>query len=380
MEASYASPAPLAALTIPGVLVAPEALQAYAREARVMAHRVTERVLADPAFRALRSVLPPALLDNNHRNHALFMVEVLRSSAWGALTRSLPWVYYSRRGQGIPYAYFLIELAAWKAVVADHIGTQGAGIVQLYDNLLCAHEQVVVAAEALAEARRRSVAAASSRERAFFTALIEADEVGLRALCHDYLSEGHSFVDLLQHAFRPAMVEIGACWADGSVSVEQEHQATATANFVLSSLYVEQPLSRLERGRAVVATVSGDEHQLGAWMIAAGLESDGWEVALLGDPGDGSVLRPALLEHEVAFVALSATMLAQLSNVRSVITKLRQTMPHRMPRLVVGGQALAQAPELFETLGADAMLFSIDSVIHWARPLSTPSTPSVHDP
>jgi methanogenic corrinoid protein MtbC1 len=78
----------------------------------------------------------------------------------------------------------------------------------------------------------------------------------------------------------PALVEVGERWAAGSVSVAQEHLASATVRAALQKLLSDQRAD--VRGTAVLACAPGEHHEIGLLMLAVLLRSDGWEVAYLG--------------------------------------------------------------------------------------------------
>ena len=78
----------------------------------------------------------------------------------------------------------------------------------------------------------------------------------------------------------PALVEVGERWASGSVSVAQEHLASATVRAALQKL-LSDPRADV-RGTAVLACAPGERHEIGLLMLAVMLRSDGWQVAYLG--------------------------------------------------------------------------------------------------
>ena len=85
----------------------------------------------------------------------------------------------------------------------------------------------------------------------------------------------------LDEIVAPAVERIGHGWAEGSVSVAQEHMATAVFRRVLGWLLgvyeVEGPAARL-----VVATPPGQIHELGALLVAVSAAAEGWRVTYLG--------------------------------------------------------------------------------------------------
>ena len=122
----------------------------------------------------------------------------------------------------------------------------------------------------------------------------------------------------------------------GELNVAEEHYATAVAQSILDGL--SRRLHRAERdGRlAVVTGTPGEQHALGARMVADFLEADGWEVMLLG-PGAPAADLVALVEHEQPdLVALSTATAGALDGVAEVLGALAALDPK--PFVVAGGQ------------------------------------------
>jgi methanogenic corrinoid protein MtbC1 len=85
-----------------------------------------------------------------------------------------------------------------------------------------------------------------------------------------------SFIDVLT----PALAEVGERWASGSVTVAQEHLASATVRSALQKLLSDQRAD--VHGTAVLACAPGERHEIGLLMLAVMLRSEGWQVAYLG--------------------------------------------------------------------------------------------------
>ena len=105
--------------------------------------------------------------------------------------------------------------------------------------------------------------------------------------------------------FQPALVLIGVGWHEGSVTIAQEHAATAFIHARLSAL-VRQSLTTSQRGPILLATAPGERHELGLLMVALFLLRRGWNVTYLGGdlPGDEVVATVAQLRPRL--VGLSA--------------------------------------------------------------------------
>jgi DNA-binding transcriptional MerR regulator len=138
-----------------------------------------------------------------------------------------------------------------------------------------------------------------------------------------------SFVQVLT----PALVEVGDCWASGSVSVAQEHLASSTVRAALLKLLSDQRAD--VRGTAVLACAPGERHEIGLLMLAVKMRSDGWEVAYLG--ADTPCAAAVELADELDANALCFSA-ASKKSARDLQRDLTTTPPRRSLTVVVGGR------------------------------------------
>lgn len=135
--------------------------------------------------------------------------------------------------------------------------------------------------EAAALLGNSSVVAASPAElrEAFVAATEESDVPTLAAIVEQAL-----LVEPIERSFAmivaPALVEIGARWEAGAITVAQEHLASSAVRAALQRLLADN--RGAVRGTAVLACAPGERHEIGLLMLAVLLRADGWAVAYLG--------------------------------------------------------------------------------------------------
>jgi MerR family transcriptional regulator, light-induced transcriptional regulator len=335
-----------------------------------MAVAVSRRIAVHPRLSEFLGGNPLRLLDTNHRNHAAFMVEVFIANDCGLLEDALPWVYSAYHNQGVAFDYFAAELEAWIAVIDEMLPHEDAAAIRpVYRWMLDAHPRSVQRALQY-QARRLPVSETWRHDYDFILEhLFQGDYPVVIRHCRGLMQRGLSYAQVLREIFYPAMVEVGARWETGEFSVDMEHQTTAMVYGILSALYYDQPFPALNRGRALVAPVSNEFHELGAWMLTTTLELDGWEVTLMGcDITPDSLVARALAERP-RFIALSVTLVSNVQEARHAVSALRAALGAETPPILVGGQAFLAAPSLAKTVGADLFLESVEALIDWARTL-----------
>jgi methanogenic corrinoid protein MtbC1 len=151
----------------------------------------------------------------------------------------------------------------------------------------------------------------------------------------------------------PSMVEIGARWERGEISVAQEHLATAISSRVMAALYPRFVLGEQTKGRAVVTTVCEEFHELGAWMVADLLALEGWEVSYLGANTPTGDLLDMLLNLKPDLLALSSAMPFNLDRVQESIQAVRDREELAATRILVGGRIFREMDDLWRLTGAD---------------------------
>lgn len=354
--------------------VTPQAARLYADQANFLATLVSQRLAQHPRLGEFLNGNPFRLIEVNHRNHGAFIAEVLRTNNLDLLARTLPWAYHAYHHQGVSYDYFPAQLDAWQQAIREQLPpAEAASLLPLYDWMLAAHPDAIRAAESYRVACPEIPADLHEDHARIVEALINGDHLAILDRCHARLDAGMPFAHLLQWLFHPAMVEVGARWERGQVSVAMEHQATAMAYLVLSTLYYQQPFAAARRGKAIVASVTNEFHELGAWMVASCLELDGWEVIFLASDYDAETLIQAAKEQAPRFIALSITLAGNLHAAREIIASLRAALgPDSNTQILIGGRALMTAPSLIDSIGADLFLTDCDAAVSWARTLEKP--------
>ena len=115
--------------------------------------------------------------------------------------------------------------------------------------------------------------------RAIYDATLDADVLALRSL----LGQSLAMLPLeqaLTRVLEPVLRLVGDAWADGELTVAQEHLVSSAIRAQLERLLAD--VRGRVRGVAVLACVPGERHELGLLMLGTLLRADGWQVAYLG--------------------------------------------------------------------------------------------------
>lgn len=196
------------------------------------------------------------------------------------------------------------------------------------------------------EVRARSVGESIA---AVLRATRRLDAAGLQAVLEQAaLTLGvPTFID---EVVAPALMRVGEGWAEGSLSVAQEHMATAVFRRILGWLFRVYEVSGTAP-RLVVATPPGQVHDLGALMVATSAAAEGWGVTYLGPDLPVADLLSAVEQTGARAVAVSAVYVPEGVDLLAALREMRAGLPGRVP-LLVGGAATSEIAIEAESGGA----------------------------
>lgn len=149
-----------------------------------------------------------------------------------------------------------------------------------------------------------------------------------------------------------AQREIGRMWHVGEIEIVEEHVVTATTQRAISVLAQNAPRAPENGKTVVVGGVAGNGHDLSVRVLADFFELDGWRAVCLGGDVPTPNLAAAVVYFDADLLAVSAALAAQLKTLRRAVEAVR-ALPEREVKILVGGLAFADAPELWRRLGAD---------------------------
>ena len=174
-------------------------------------------------------------------------------------------------------------------------------------------------------------------------ALRHSDAEMVRGLLHGTYLRGATIEELSDRVIAPAMSELGHAWAQGNLSVMQEHRATQA---VLAALYELRAMLRnqasAEKPLAVGGAPEHDPYLLPSLLAKLVLLDAGWDAINLGPHTPGGAFRMALTELKPRMIWVAAT---HIVNEELFLRDYQQTYQaaHELGVAVaVGGSGLRQ--------------------------------------
>ena len=166
----------------------------------------------------------------------------------------------------------------------------------------------------------------------------------------------YGLVAFIDSVAAPFLRSVGDAWHAGTLSVAQEHLATAVVQRIVNET---APLLTGAGGKPtiVIATLEGERHANGALMAAAIAASEGWKVIYLGADLPATEIAGMATQTKARAVAISMVAPDRKSRISTEVRQLRKQLSAETT-LVIGGagsRSIRQANEGTEIIFADSM-------------------------
>ena len=147
--------------------------------------------------------------------------------------------------------------------------------------------------------------------------------------------------ELVVRVVAPALEEIGARWASGDLCTASEHAASALLRTRLGALLSAQPVGKAPP--VLCTTPSGEQHELGALLVAVLIAMSGRRAIFLGANLPAAQIAEAVRMSGARSVAISIVVLAP-DDARRELTELSKLLPANVDLVVGGRGAVALTP------------------------------------
>jgi methanogenic corrinoid protein MtbC1 len=200
-------------------------------------------------------------------------------------------------------------------VVADHEDETRAGEPELAAELQRVYADALLAGE----------------PRAAEMVIREAIEAGL----------GEAVID--DEVIRPALVLVGDLWANGHITIAEEHLATSISLRVLALQREAFRVSR-QRGsqRILLAGAQGEQHVVGLQMVASVVLHAGYDVRMFGADLPVGEISAAVDSHRPAVVGFTTAGALTAVNLPAAFDAVRRASPDTA--IMVGGRGVDIGP------------------------------------
>ena len=151
----------------------------------------------------------------------------------------------------------------------------------------------------------------------------------------------------------PLAQTIGDLWRGGVITAAHEHFASAVIRIFLG--HAAKPFAGMVGAPVVVvATPSGQLHELGALLVGTAAANLGWHVTYLGASLPAAEIAGAARQNRARAVALSLVYPEDDPRLEGEPTRLRELLAPEVA-LLAGGRAMPACQDALEKIGAQQM-------------------------
>jgi diguanylate cyclase (GGDEF)-like protein len=218
--------------------------------------------------------------------------------------------------------------------------------------------------------------------RRYLDALRAADGAAAEQVAFECLQEGTGVATLYGRVITPAMHRIGCLWKEGSITVADEHLATAITHRVMASAFGMSFGATAKPGRILLATVEGQRHGLGLRMAADVLELGGYQVDYVGSDVPLDALVAAIESRRPDLIGLSSTLDFESSSLGAAVALLAESFPE-IP-VLLGGQGvpseILREGKVVRVPGVEGLVAQVELLLEAMGGVSTPVGSQPADP
>ena len=287
------------------------------------------------------------------RFHVQFLAAAIENNSAAAFRDYLQWTTRVLESRGIDRAFLRENLLQVREAAEAALSDEQRDVVARFFSLPDAHQPAD-------EPTGQTDGPLALARRMFLQAALRGDRRVALTIVTEALRSGATIEDVYIEILQDGLYEVGRQWERNTITVAQEHMATAVTQFVMAQVFERIERPETSRGRVVLTGVPGELHHVGALMVADMLEARGWEVQFLGSNLPLPSVVTAVQDSKPDILGISVTMLFNLHHVVGLIAAVRAL--DRPPRVVVGGAAF-RATDQWQTIGADGYAPDVKSAL-----------------
>jgi methanogenic corrinoid protein MtbC1 len=166
------------------------------------------------------------------------------------------------------------------------------------------------------------------------------------------VDDGASVSETYLQVLIPALREAGRMWHAGDLSIAGEHVVTTTTQRAMALLCERGQASERKNKTVVLGCAAGNIHDIGTRATSDFFEMAGWRPVDLGADVPAEEIARSVEVFDADVIVLSAVLDVHIKAVQRAIMLVRG-LEGRKIKIIVGGAAFENAPELWRKIGAD---------------------------
>jgi methanogenic corrinoid protein MtbC1 len=175
-------------------------------------------------------------------------------------------------------------------------------------------------------------------------------------LLTEMLADGVTIDQIYSDLMAPCARELGAMWERDEANFAEVTLGLGRLQQMMRDLSYDfggEVTPEHGEDRVLLAAPPGEQHTFGVLMVAEYFRREGWDVVAM-PLASAAELEDAIRHDWYAVAGFSAGSADALDPLASIIRAIRKVSLNRSLRVMVGGAAFAERPELVAHVGADA--------------------------
>jgi len=295
-------------------------------------------------------------------NHIYFIKEALLKKNNDYILDHIFWELNSYNNMNISFNFYKHLFTIIPKVIKKIDKDEYFVIIKLYEYLLEDYDYLVLQAKSFKnkEKTTKDVEVYSN----FIEALLIPDMTKAVNISNDFIKNKSDIKIFWSDVILPSLYNIGAKWANGEITVGQEHTATSICQRVMT-LHYEKILDQIGNKKKVLVTTSPMElHEIGARMVSDFLEINGYDVYYFNHQTTFEEIINTIKEEDILDIIISTTLLSNLSATRKFISDIRESLVDKSLKIYVGGQAYDENSLITNPVDADYYISNIDGLLN----------------
>ena len=176
-------------------------------------------------------------------------------------------------------------------------------------------------------------------------AIINGNQQSARENAQKAIDEGLDPLEAVDDGLSKGMEVVGAKFENGDVFLPELLMAADTFNAameILSPIIEANKQKTSKLGTVLLATVKGDQHNIGKNIVATVLETNGFEVVDIGIDQSTLNIIEAAQNHKADFIGLSSVMTTTMPYQKEAIDTLTEMGLREKFFVLVGGGPVSQ--------------------------------------
>jgi MerR family transcriptional regulator, light-induced transcriptional regulator len=170
------------------------------------------------------------------------------------------------------------------------------------------------------------------------------------------LANGSSVEAIFVELLAPAARKLGQNWEDDSGDFVDVTMGLWRIQEILRELTLRDPPSPKNgygQRSALFSTMPGEQHSFGTLMVAECFERAGWDTDILIEPSQSELCSKAAKQH-FDLIGLTVSNDCPTAALGSLVRSIKAVSCNAQVRILLGGRAINEQPELVQICGADA--------------------------